>query len=310
MNLQATIREFVYANLQVMREEGHEFACLCPFHENFDSPALYVNKDTGVYHCFNPACGAKGRFAHLVKNITGEELEAEVIHNDVVVTTFMSMYEYQPKASIDDGFDEAMERILINYNDPEEVSSKLKYLINRGFSAHALEYFEVGFSVSQNRIVIPVRDEKFKVVGFIGRAIDNDTMPKYKYTDKFPRRNLLLNLCNAKQHDSVVVVEGSLDHIKVYQAGFPSVVSTMGSTVTEGQIELLNKYFNTIIIFADNDEAGEKMRDAIIEGCPRKDLWVVQNPGPENDPGDMTSEQIQNAINNKLTYLELMFNKL
>jgi len=299
------IYRFAEEYLTIVSEMNDELSCYCPFHENTDSPAFSINKRTGLWQCFNANCGQKGRFATLVKRITGHD--NVVISDDFTVDKLEEML-FVEETNKPEGYEEAMERITINYRDQSEVA-KLQYLIDRGFQPAILEHFEVGYSSAQNRVVIPVRDEDFKVVGFIGRSVDG-TLPKYKYTDKFPRRNILLNLCNAKQYDMGIVVEGSLDHIAVHQAGFPNVVSTMGSTVSPPQIDLLNKYFSSLIIFSDNDEAGEKMKCAIMEGAAKKEMFVVTYPEGLKDPGEMSSQQIQTSIQTRTTHLEYLFHKL
>ncbi len=302
-----TIYNFAQNYMTIVREEGDELACYCPFHENRDSPALYLNKYTGLWHCWNASCGAKGRFGTLVKKITGETyiLKSE----DITLDRLELLFQTSEEEVEEEGFDEAMERITINYRDPEQVS-KLDYLINRGFQPSVLEHFEIGYSALQDRIVIPVRSENFKVVGFIGRSTEDDGRPKYKYSDKFPRRNLLLNLCNAKNYDVGIVVEGSLDHIMVHQAGFPNVVSTMGSTVSQPQLDLLRTYFSSLIIFSDNDEAGDNMKRAIMDGAAEKEMYVVTYPEGFKDPGEMSTQQIQEAIQTRISHLEFLFHTL
>ena len=61
------------------------------------------------------------------------------------------------------------------------------------------------------------------------------------------------------------------------------------------------------MLFFDNDEAGNAARRAIIEGNPRKDLWVVPYPSGIKDPGEMTEEQIRNSLSNKINYLDYLF---
>lgn len=302
------VRDFVENNLIVKEINGKEFGCLCPYHNNVGSPSFYINTKTGLFFCHNPICGKKGRFPELYKHVTGREMAGALVPDENELKQSLDIFA-EEEVDDSDEYEDAIDRISINYRDSQQVA-KLNYLLNRGFDQNALEHFDIGFSVKQNRIVIPVRNEHHKAVGFIGRAIGDDTLPKYKYSDKFPRRNILLNLNNAKQYDSVIVVEGSLDHIKVHQAGFPNVVSTMGSTFTQNQVDLLNKYFSKIIIFADNDDAGHKMKCGIMESCPQKDIWVVQYSGDAKDPGDMTEPEIKQTINNRITHLEWLFNEL
>jgi DNA primase len=277
--------------IEVVREDGNELACLCPFHKNTDSPAFYINKDTGLWICFNPSCAKRGSLRDLmifygdhrpiVKDHTIEDIEALLL-------------DAQTKEERED-WDDALESIRIRLPDEYE---KVEYLLNRGFDIETLSYFEIAFSAKRSRIVIPARDEASKLVGFIGRSVDDDIQPKYLYSKGFPRKSILFNLNRAKKFDYVVVVEGSLDAMKVHQAGFPGVVSTLGAAVTDQHIALLRKYFDEVIIFSDNDEAGFSMRDKLVEGLQGKRVRVVEFPEPGlKDPGDMDSVTIASCIN-------------
>lgn len=287
--------------VQIIRDDGSELACYCPFHNNADTPAFYINKSTGLWICFNPSCGKTGSMRDLmeffgetgsfVKDYTLDDIQKNLIFKD--------------EAPIDHSWDEALENIRLSY--PED-SYKVQYLIDRGFSEKTLSYFDVAFSENKKRIVIPARDIKHRVIGFIGRAIDQNIQPKYLYSKGFPRKSVLFNLNNAKKHDSCIIVEGSLDAMKVHQAGFPNVVSSLGATITENHMELLSKYFDKIIVFSDNDAAGNAMRDEIIKTCYNQDLYLVKFQDPNyKDPGEMNEEQISDHINNAVSYFTWSF---
>ena len=175
---------------------------------------------------------------------------------------------------------------------------KLSTLTDRGFEVDTLEYFEVCFSDKKRRVVIPVRDESYKLVGMIGRAIDKDQEPRYLYTNGFKRAKVLFNLCNAKKYDSVVITEGSLDAIKIHQAGFPNVVATLGSKISENQYNLIRKYFDEIIAFPDADEAGQVMGHDIMVSCRGRRVRWAECPDGRGDPGDMTASEISDAVSN------------
>ena len=162
-----------------------------------------------------------------------------------------------------------------------------------------LEKFEVGFSKSKNRIVIPVRNQQYKIVGLIGRAIESLQEPRYLYNKGFKRADVLLNIQNAKAFSEVIVVEGSVDAMKVHEAGFPNVVATLGAQVSRNQVVLLKKYFDKIIIFSDNDDAGNAMRDAIIDLCRGKEIYTAKISEGLKDPAEMQVQDIINNINNK-----------
>ena len=91
--------------------------------------------------------------------------------------------------------------------------------------------------------------------------------------------------------DSVYVVESSIDAIRLDQVGL-SAVATLGANVSNTQIELLQKYFNNIIVIADNDEAGGNMKDKIIEKLGSR-VSVIQLNKQYKDIGDMSDEDIK-----------------
>jgi|TARA_Y100000034_G_scaffold136284_2_gene211987 DNA primase len=198
-------------------------------------------------------------------------------------------------------FEISIDELKVDY----ETTDKLSTLTERGFEIDTLKYFEVCFSEKKNRVVIPVRDSNYKLVAMIGRAVLKDQEPRYLYSRGFKRAKVLFNLCNAKRYDSVVVTEGSLDAIKIHQAGFPNVVATLGSAVSDEQFRLLSRYFDEIIIFPDKDDAGEAMRCSIIDRCRGKKVRWARCPEGRGDPGDMTAAEISEAINDSKITLTL-----
>jgi DNA primase len=300
------IRKFIQENCPDHEESAKEFIIFCPFHHNVNTPALSINKTTGLWHCFNEACGKKGNFEQLCQGLglDGIGIDAPL---PPIITDEDLLKQLNSDTKIEEpSWDAALDRITLDYNVKEN-TQKLDYLVERGFHLSVLNQFEVGYSAVQNRIVIPTRDENFKLVGFIGRAIDEERKPKYKYSDGFPRSNILFNLNNAKAYSEAYITEGSLDAIRIHQAGFPNVVSTLGSNLNGGQIDLLNRYFNEIVILSDNDAAGESLKRAIIDGCPRLNIWVVKYPEGIKDPGDMNDEQIRELILRKINYIDYLF---
>jgi DNA primase len=305
MTLASQINEFVSNTLQLHSETATEYVCYCPFHTNTDSPAFYVNKLTALWYCHNPACGQKGNWLTLQQrlgtgsiHIAREEISEEALGN---------LLNAEEETAPEETWDEALERVSINYESDE--SERVSYLVDRGFSLPILRHFEIGFSERQQRVVIPIRDEGFRLVGFIGRAIDEERKPKYLYSDGLKKAHTLFNIAHAKSYKEVIITEGSLDAIKVHQAGFPNVVSSLGANVSISQIETLEKYFQSIIILSDNDQPGDAMQCGIINRLPRMDLWVTENPEGIKDPGEMNEQQIRDTIMNKQNYFDYLFDE-
>jgi DNA primase len=117
----------------------------------------------------------------------------------------------------------------------------------------------------RHRLVIPIRDHRGRMAGFGGRVLRADDVPKYLNSPKtalFDKGRMLYGLDMARQdirsQDQVVIVEGYLDVIGPYQAGFKNCVSPMGTALTEDQFRLIKRYSRRIILALDPDAAGQK----------------------------------------------------
>lgn len=299
-SLEKNIRElFDNYNINIQSEGVNEVNIFCPFHKNLHSPAFYINIKTGLWQCFNPSCGKKGNFRQLYKQVTGRPFTKDIKLDHVALQNVIDRdlnYEEGEKDQL------SILDIEIDYSSNDDIS-KLQTFIERGLLLDTLQQFEIGFSSHKERIVIPVRDAQYKLVGFIGRAIRDDQEPRYLYNKGFKRADVLFNIQNAKHHNSCIVVEGSVDAMFIHQSGFPNVVATLGAKVSEYQFKLLKKYFDSIIIFSDNDDAGNEMRDAILEACSGKELYIVTLPQDRKDAGEMTQEEIVNTLQNKQIHI-------
>ncbi|MCA9988407.1 MAG: DNA primase [Anaerolineales bacterium] len=115
----------------------------------------------------------------------------------------------------------------------------------------------------RDRLIFPIRDLDGKVVGFGARTLAKDGIPKYlnsPQTDMFDKGRLLYGLDFAKQDireaKQVVIVEGYMDVIRAWQAGFRNVVAQMGTALTPDQLRLLKRYTTRFVMALDADAAG------------------------------------------------------
>lgn len=116
----------------------------------------------------------------------------------------------------------------------------------------------------RNRVIIPIRDARGRIVGFGGRVLDNST-PKYLNTAEtqwFNKRRLLFGLDIAlkaiRKSGRAVVVEGYMDAISLHAAGFDNVVASMGTAFSKEQAKLLQRLADEVIFCYDSDSAGRK----------------------------------------------------
>lgn len=292
-NLEQDIRSlFDSFNINIQTETGKEATIYCPFHKNTHSPAFYINLKTGLWQCFNPSCDKKGNFRQLYKHITGKSYGRENIVDPVNL-------QYQLEMSLNPAKDEelTLDSVRIDYNSEELLN--LQSLIERGFTKETLSFLEIGYSKIKDRVVIPVRNTQYEIVGLIGRAVYDWQDPRYLYNKGFKRADVLFNIQNAKRFDECIVVEGSLDCAKVIQSGYINSVATLGAKVSANQISMLKKWFDKITIFSDRDDAGDAMCRAIIDSCEGKELFRMVIPDNLKDPGEMSEQEIQQSYKQK-----------
>lgn len=125
------------------------------------------------------------------------------------------------------------------------------------------EDIPVPYDRFRDRVIIPIHDQRGRVIAFGGRTLRSDVQPKYlnsPETSIFHKGSVVFNFHRARQpsHEmgSVVAVEGYMDAIAIYQAGIKSVVATMGTAFTEEQIATLWRLSPEPVVCFDSDRAG------------------------------------------------------
>ncbi len=115
-----------------------------------------------------------------------------------------------------------------------------------------------------NRIIFPIKNYRGKIIGFGGRVIDNSE-PKYLNSPESPIFNkseelygLFESIKTIQTKNYVIVVEGYLDVISLFQFGITNVVATMGTSLSDFHIKKLFKLCDTIYYCFDGDNAGKK----------------------------------------------------
>jgi len=119
------------------------------------------------------------------------------------------------------------------------------------------------FDRFRRRVMFPIANDSGKIVAFGGRALGDD-LPKYLNSPETPiytKSNILYHLDRAKealrQSDFAVLVEGYMDAIAVARAGISNVVASCGTSLTEPQVKLINRFTRRIIVNYDPDTAGQ-----------------------------------------------------
>ena len=167
------------------------------------------------------------------------------------------------------------------FSDNEILASSL---VNKNDRGQFIDRF-------RKRLMIPILDVRGKVIAFGGRVLDN-SLPKYINSPEnivYSKGRNLFGLNVAKKGDlkKVVIVEGYMDAISLYQRGITNVVASLGTALTESQGRLLRKYAEQIIISYDSDSAGQAATLRGLEilrnlGC---DVRILQMEGAK-DPDE------------------------
>lgn len=166
----------------------------------------------------------------------------------------------------------------------------------------------------KQRLMIPIRDIQDRVIAFGGRVLD-DSKPKYINSPEnivySKRRELFgLNIAKKSGKDKIVVVEGYMDAISLYQRGITNVVASLGTALTEQQGRLLRKYASQVIIGYDSDGAGQNATIRGMEilqnlGC---DIRILQLDGDAKDPDEYIikygSARLQKRMDEAISLVE------
>lgn len=147
------------------------------------------------------------------------------------------------------------------------------------------------------RLVYPIINAMDEVVAFGGRVLKKTDFGKYKNTKEtvvFSKSktlyniNLLKKLRKTQTIKEIIVVEGYMDTMSLYQAGFKNVVASMGTSLTQEQARLLKRYTDNVLISYDGDGAGQKANLRGLDILKNAGLNVKVVPLPEGlDPDDV-----------------------
>ena len=207
------------------------------------------------------------------------ELAANFFHENLYKPTSKLAQEYVKKRKLDN---KTLKMFLIGYSGTyNELYTYLKqkgYTDNEIYASNLATITDDGKYIDRfrKRLMIPIMDVRNRVIAFGGRVIeDKKDMAKYINTNEnlvySKGRNLFaLNLAKKSNDKRVIIVEGYMDAISLYQRGLDNVVASLGTALTEAQGRLLRNREQVIISY-DSDGAGQA---ATLRG-----LEILQNLG-------------------------------
>jgi len=283
-----------YGLLDRFKRSGDSLSGPCPIHKGDNPTQFRVSLTKNVWHCFSE-CKHGGNTLDFIVRMEGVSVHA-------AAQKAIEWFKLDPESMSADSKPEAEHPAAAPSKssaapvakqapssspapDSTAPNAPLKfrldkldgthpYLTARGLTPETISDFGVGFcakGMMAERIAIPIHNPEGQVVAYAGRFPGEapDGTPKYKLPQGFRKSLELFNIDRAIKEpaeDSLVIVEGFFDCMKLHQLGCRKVVALMGSTMSTGQEELIRKHTNgytQVIVALDEDEAGRAGREDI-----------------------------------------------
>jgi len=283
-------------------------AC-CPLHED-ENPSFSMNLETGLFTCFG--CDQHGNlrtFISQIFHLNSKETQKFLLHHSGLENVNIQSLKFKNNIEKILQLKEPKEDFIFPIIQEKTIKRMYQgvdphqYLLKRGFSQSTIDYFQCGYTKdyfgsgynNQERITIPGHDEYGNICGFIGRT-PIDATPKYLYTPGYPKSHTMFNLHRAKEFDSLILVEGSLDVMMLHELDKPNACAILGASLSHEQLQLCLKYTDTLYLMFDNDKAGRNANKIALE-MTKNIINVFHVPlGDLKDPGEIPDKKTLNHI--------------
>ena len=189
------------------------------------------------------------------------------------------------------------------FTDEEILASSL---VNRSEKGVFVDRFK-------NRLMIPIQDVAGRFIAFGGRVL-NDSKPKYINSPEnivySKGRNLFgLNIAKKSDTKKIIIVEGYMDAISLYQRGITNVVASLGTALTQQQGRLLRKCSEQVIIGYDADGAGQAVTLRGLDilqnmGCDVRVLQIYGAKDPDEFVIKYGPERFNKCVDNAISLVE------
>lgn len=300
----------VISNAIQLKKTGANYKACCPFHGE-KTPSFVVSPDKQIFKCFGCGVSgdaiefvkkyynldfieaiekiAKDKGFTLEKTAYDDSRDVYYRANKDAARYFVRSLLSKPNEAMHYLTDvrdldvETITKFGIGFAD-EKWDSLYNHMSALGYDDKTLS--ELGlisinkgkkYDRFRNRVIFPIISTNGRVIGFGGRTLDNSGA-KYINSPENPifhKSNNLFSLNFAREHlrnsDFLIVVEGYMDVIGLFQSGIRNVVATLGTALTENHGKILKRYAKKIVLSYDSDNAG---RNAAYKGVD-----ILRNAG-------------------------------
>ncbi len=335
-----------------IKKAGKNYVALCPFHKE-KTPSLSISDTKGSYHCFG--CGVGGdAITFLEEYYHIEFYEAESMICDKYGISFISDPKQEENIRIRNEVIKINEAACHFFKDKLQNSPAQDYLLKR-INEDTIKEWNLGYapqnryrlgdyltnctinmgvflesgllkesdyreeelySFFSHKIIIPIKDQQGKIVGFAGRAI-GDEKPKYiniSSSKAYNKSDILFGIDKAynaiRESGEAIVVEGYFDVIKLSQEGIENCICPGGTSLTEQHLERISgipskQRDKKIIMCFDGDDGGKRNAERIGKEALKFGYNLYFKSLPEGmDPDDYlkkhTKKEFLNIPNKEL----------
>lgn len=320
----------VISDYLTLKKSGSVYVALCPFHSE-KTPSFVVSPTKNIFKCFG--CGISGnavKFVMEYEKISFQDAILKIAQKygiNVKLTSSGKEKQNQKYYLITRQLTEFFKNSLL-----ESIKAR-EYLKSRKILAKTVVDFEIGYApenndilsfalknniseedlkkigilnqnknlIFKNRIIFPIKNLKGNIVAFGGRSLSDDNKPKYlnsPETEIYKKSEVLYGIFEAldyiKEKRQVIIVEGYLDLISLYQIGIKNVVATLGTAFTKNHAKLLKNYVEEAILMFDSDEAGKKAAilaasNLLFQGIKVRYVYYTD----AKDPDELSKQGLQ-----------------
>ena len=250
------------------------------------------------------------------------EETARFYHENLYKPTSKPAQEYIKKRELNN---KTLQSFLIGYSGKyDELYQLLK---SKGFTEEEIlasslvNKTENGKFIDRfrGRLMFPIQDVQGRVIAFGGRVLD-DSKPKYINSPEnivYSKGRHLFGLNVAKKGDTkkLIIVEGYMDAISLYQRGITNAVASLGTALTEKQGWLLRKSCEQVIIGYDADGAGQAATMRGLEilqnmGCDMRILQIYGAKDPDEFVRKYGPERFLKCVDNSISLVEFKVKNL
>jgi DNA primase len=341
MRIEEVVGKFVE-----LKKTGSSYKALSPF-SNEKTPSFTVTPSKGIYKCFSTGKGGdsisflqeheKLTFTEAIEwladfyNVSLEENEKDtrvaeekasiVAVNEFAAKFFMNVLSPEVMSYMDRrGYEQQiLDKFEIGYA-PDTWELLKEEAVGKGFDLEVLVKADLikfkkekHYDTFRGRIMFPIRSVSGQVLGFGGRAFKEQTA-KYVNSAESPVYNksfCLYGLYQAKkailEHDECYVVEGYTDVMTMHVYGMENVVSSSGTSLTQGQVKMIKRYTKNVVLMYDGDAAGIKATRRGIDLLHTEGMNVKVVPFEEGvDPGGFVGSLSKYVEKKKTNFLEYL----